>query len=254
MRNFGYKIIYLVQLARYFGFVDAIKIFFGLIMGRRKHHVLISPKKFNNPVSIRKAASDLPIFYQVFCDLQYDISFFLDFTPMSIIDAGANVGYASLYFSNQYPQAKIISIEPESRNFEQLKMNAVAYPNIKPIQGGVWNQSGWAHIKNIQEADASFEIEVDDKEGTNTFKTFSILDIMEIGGFNSIDILKMDIEGAEYFVFSENPESWLQHTKCIVIELHDHLQQGTSKLFFEAMSKFDWKTFVKGENLVCIKA
>lgn len=254
MRNFGYKIIYLVQLARYFGFVDAIKISFGLIMGRRKHHVLILPKKFNNPVSIRKAASDLPIFYQVFCDLQYDISFFLDFTPMSIIDAGANVGYASLYFSNQYPQAKIISIEPELKNFEQLKMNTVAYPNIKSVQGGVWNQSGWAHIKNIQEADASFEIEVDDKEGTNTFKTFSILDIMKMGGFNSIDILKMDIEGAEYFVFSENPESWLKHTKCIVIELHDHLQPGTSKLFFEAMSKFDWKTFVKGENLVCIKA
>jgi len=37
-------------------------------------------------------------------------------SPKTILDAGANIGTASRFFSNQFPDAKIIAIEPDSEN------------------------------------------------------------------------------------------------------------------------------------------
>lgn len=41
--------------------------------------------------------------------------------PRVIVDAGANIGLASLFFANKYADAKIIAIEPEEHNFKILK-------------------------------------------------------------------------------------------------------------------------------------
>ncbi len=46
-----------------------------------------------------------------------------DFQPKLIIDAGANVGFASLWFLQRFPNTEIIAIEPESSNCEMLKKN-----------------------------------------------------------------------------------------------------------------------------------
>lgn len=46
-----------------------------------------------------------------------------EITPSVIIDLGANVGYATIYFKNQNPKAKIISVEPDIKNFNQLLLN-----------------------------------------------------------------------------------------------------------------------------------
>jgi FkbM family methyltransferase len=37
-----------------------------------------------------------------------------------IIDGGANIGIASLYFLNQYPTARLVAVEPSPANFEDL--------------------------------------------------------------------------------------------------------------------------------------
>lgn len=43
--------------------------------------------------------------------------------PQIIIDAGAHIGLATLYFKKMYPQAKVIAIEPHPQNFELLEKN-----------------------------------------------------------------------------------------------------------------------------------
>ena len=50
-------------------------------------------------------------------------------------------GFASIYFANKYPGAKIIAIEPEQSNFELLKDNIAPYPNIIPIQAALWHKN-----------------------------------------------------------------------------------------------------------------
>ncbi len=251
MRKLGYNIIYFIQLIRFFGLADAMKIAGGLMFsGGDTYH--FKTKKLGR-LSIRKGASDLPIFYQVFCDLQYDIDFFLDFRPTRILDAGANVGFASLYFAAKYPEATILAVEAEARNYSRLTKNVQHFGSIRPIHAAAWYINGPVHIKDSSEAEASFEVQEGGSSKENSFNGMTIRSLMDYAGFPEVDILKMDIEGAEYFLFKNDPHSWLKRTKCLIIELHDQLQPGTSKLFFSEMSKYNWATFVKGENLVCIR-
>jgi FkbM family methyltransferase len=52
---------------------------------------------------------------------QYDIHF--PFEIKNIIDAGANIGLASVYFSQRFVNSTIVAIEPSKENFEILSKN-----------------------------------------------------------------------------------------------------------------------------------
>ncbi|HEY7772510.1 MAG TPA: FkbM family methyltransferase, partial [Marinagarivorans sp.] len=81
-----------------------------------------------HPFILRIPSSDVPTYQQVFIDREYQ--FKVSKQPKVIVDAGANIGLAAIYFANQYPNAKIIAIEPEKGNFDQLTANTKPYPNI----------------------------------------------------------------------------------------------------------------------------
>ena len=62
-----------------------------------------------------------------------------------------------------------------------------------------------------------------------------------------IDILKIDIEGAEREVFS-NTSSWIEKVDSIIIELHERMKTGCNRSFYCGSNGFDneWK---QGENV-----
>lgn len=252
MREFGYNIISWIQLIRFFGFIEGTTIFYRIIFCQKKGIVSINSRKFNNDVEIRKSYSDLPIFYQVFAELQYDINYNLNFSPVNIIDCGANVGYASLYFAANFKEANIIAIEPQTDNFTQLKKNVKNYTNITPVNAAIWHHNSSLSIKNENETSASFEVGENVNSESN-LAGITIKKLMDSYNMPIIDIIKIDIEGAEYNLFENNPHEWLLKTKCIIIELHDLIRPGTSQLFFKEMAHYKWKTFIKGENIVSFK-
>jgi len=76
---------------------------------------------------------------------------------------------------------------------------------------------------------------------------------MERFQLEEIDLLKIDIEGAEKELFSTNYESWLPKTKVLYIELHDRYRKGTATSFFKAICQYDFSIFLGRENLICIR-
>ena len=64
-----------------------------------------------------------------------------DFRPKVILDVGAHVGDATLYFHQQYPEAQIFSYEPCQEFFKYLELNTRDRPNIKLHPFGLYNQS-----------------------------------------------------------------------------------------------------------------
>lgn len=77
--------------------------------------------------------------------------------------------------------------------------------------------------------------------------------IMEQQGKSQIDLLKLDIEGAELELFAEDYQHWLSNTQILMIELHDWFRKGCSKSFFSALLHYDFSITPKGENFICIQ-
>ena len=71
-----------------------------------------------------------------------------------------------------------------------------------------------------------------------------------VGG--EIDILKMDIEGSEFEVFSSDT-GWADHVKAFIIECPDNDHPGATQKIFHTLGHLPLDAFVSGENLVLIR-
>src|SRR5688572_6336531 len=77
------------------------------------------PIGLKHPLWLRLKTSDLPTLQKVWRDEEYRF----DGDPKFIVDAGANIGIASIYFATKFPNARVIAIEPEPENFTLLEKN-----------------------------------------------------------------------------------------------------------------------------------
>src|SRR4051812_22894146 len=68
-----------------------------------------------HPLWARAQTSDVETFEEVFVTREYQHSF-ENFSPKFILDLGANVGFASVFFSSQWPEAKVLAVEPVGSN------------------------------------------------------------------------------------------------------------------------------------------
>ena len=140
--------------------------------------------------------------------------------PLSIIDCGANIGGASIYFAREFPNAKIISIEPDPESYKILRKNCSGYNQITTLEAAVGSIDCYGTIDNTVHAPNGKRVLV--SSSTTDLKILSIKTIMEkhkiIGPF----IVKIDIEGFERELFETNVE-WIDQTDVIIIEPHDWL-------------------------------
>lgn len=215
----------------------------GLITVRRKG--------IKAPFYLRLKTSDIPTFDQVFMHQEYDFS--VNRSPKVIVDAGANIGLASIYFANKYPDAKIIALEPEESNFRLLKENVSPYPNVVPIHAALWHKNEeinlidpglgkWGFMtetKNISEGSQS--------DICHAVKAMTVDKVMDDFNLEKIDILKMDIEGAEKEVFSDS-SPWIDRVDAIIAELHERMKSGCNRSFYNGSNGFvdEW---MQGENV-----
>ena len=206
----------------------------------------LSLPELRQAVHLRPNTTDALVFKQIFYAGEYD--FQPPFQPEYIIDAGANIGLFSILMASRYPDARILCIEPEPENFNVLKANTRHYTGIVPIQAGVWSRD--AHLEVVREGhrEWSFEVRETDASQPNAIPAVSIGSLAEAHSFPVIDILKMDVEGAEANIFSDNFETWLPKTRMLIIELHDDWLPGSSVHFWNAMSRYQFTHTRLGEN------
>ena len=185
---------------------------------------------------------------------EYQLPAIKDFDPKLILDCGGNIGSAAVYFANKYPTAQIYSIEPEKNNFQLLTFNTAFYNNIHPIKSALWDKETFIRVEDRGFGTwgfMTFETTADDPDA---FQTTTVSKLLAESGFDEIDLLKFDIEGAEKEVFGvPNVDEWLSKVKVLVIELHDRMKRGCSYEFFKAVSKYKWFFAFRGENLIFIR-
>jgi FkbM family methyltransferase len=201
--------------------------------------------------SVRLGTSDAYVFEEVFLGDTFDLSF-LNLNPKLIIDGGANIGLTSAYFAYTYPKSKVYAIEPEKSNYKMLLRNTRAFDNIVPIQGALWNKNGTVQIKNPDAEKVGFRVnDCQTGRATQTVEALTVDKLLERAKAETIDILKLDVEGAEIEIFDTDYESWLEKTKIIIIELHDWFRKGCSEKFYSAINRYDFCKKTREDLIIC---
>jgi FkbM family methyltransferase len=203
------------------------------------------------PFSLRVPSFDVVVFEHIF--LRQEYRFDVTTPPSTIVDAGANIGLSSIYFANRFPQARIVAIEPEERNFELLERNTRPYPNVVAVHGALWHEDTSIALVDPGAGEWGFMTETRGATGERageilqTVRGVTVDIVMREHGLEHIDIMKMDIEGAEREVFSD-ASSWLGKVDALIVELHERLKPGCNRSFYQGTRGFD-DEWLDGENV-----
>jgi FkbM family methyltransferase len=242
------NLITLLRFVKNFGIIKGLALFYKFIFGKLNNLKIPGIK---SRLWLRSGTSDVNAFYQIIIRKEYDIPFISN--PEIIIDGGANIGLFALVIKSKFPDARVISIEPDQENFKVLQKNLAGYSDVYCENYGLWNKETNLKVYDKFEM-GKWAMVVEESEKEDGIKAVSINKVMEMFSLNRIDILKLDIETSEKVLFRNNYENWLSKTKMIIIELHDCMEEGCSKPFFEAINK-TFKSYsyaVEGENTIII--
>lgn len=233
------------SLKNHLPFAEAVRIYFKIKSGNRRN---LSVARLQHPFSLRNNPHDYGTFEEVIVKEGYKIDAAVN--PKRIIDGGGNIGLTAAYFASRYPDAQIITIEPDKENFELLSANVKSYQNIKPLLGGVWSNTTWLQVKDLGLGNNGFIVEEVAAATPGAIRAWSIAGIMEEMHWDHCDIVKLDVEGSEKEIFEDGYQNWLPKTALLIIELHDRMKKGCSRSVFTALNQYDFSMEVAGENLV----
>jgi FkbM family methyltransferase len=142
----------------------------------------------------------------------------------TIVDAGANIGTSAVYFLNAYPEATVIALEPDSSNFEVLRRNLAPYgARAIPLQHALWHRSEPLKIDRGRYRDGGeWAFQVKEAQGgePGEVQGVTLAELMRIHHLDTIDLLKIDIEGAEREVFDAPSAACFDRIRAVAIELH----------------------------------
>jgi FkbM family methyltransferase len=202
-------------------------------------------------VQLRARSSDLEVLLKVFSEREYDLP--LQKKPQTILDGGANVGFAAVRFAQLFPDAKIVAVEPDLGNLALLKLNTARYQNIHVVDAALWSQDSFVELEDPGMAEHAFRVAGLASSGAPSLRRVRALSIgtvaseASVGGF---DLVKLDIEGAEKEVLRDR--TWLAPCQVLVVELHDRFVAGCSKQFYHAIDDFAGD-YLMGENTIAFR-
>lgn len=164
-----------------------------------------------------------------------------------IIDGGANIGLATIYFKQLYPNSEIISFEPDPIIFKILSNNINKFnlEGVELIPKGIWNKEGDIEFWS-EGADGGMISEIDkSKLGSNNIKVVSLKSYLN----RSVDFLKLDIEGAETIVLRDIQEK-LGNIQRIFVEYHSFVgQPQTIDEIFKILIKAGFRLHISTPGL-----
>lgn len=208
----------------------------------------------------KRPSSDLNVFAQIYQYKEYKplVATFQKYFPkdekLNIIDAGSNIGLTSVYLSKYFPDSNFITIEPDTSNFKNVSYNLEAngIQNAVKIKGGLWSKNTNLKLVNDFRDKNDWSIRVEETNEEGDLKAFSVNYLRNEHHFETIDILKIDIEGSEKEVFTGATAdvSFLSKTKCIAIEIHDEFD--CREAIYKILREHNFDFFESGELTIGI--
>lgn len=137
-----------------------------------------------------------------------------------ILDCGANIGLASLYFKRLYPAARITAYEADPAIHEILASNLSRNraADVETVQAAVWKENGAISFA-CEGADSGAVAEVTSNTAAERREVPAVR-LRDLLAAEPIDLLKLDIEGAERAVLADCAGA-LDNVRAMLLDLHD---------------------------------
>ena len=167
------------------------------------------------------------------------------------LDIGAHIGLISLAVNIEKPGHTIHCIECNNLNFEHLYYNMGGHPNINLYNFAVGDKykmcnmivneenSGCTHINSVTDSSGSREVydykyleNVRHHYSKNTI-FYSVIPLDSIPFSNRISVVKIDVEGFEYFLLLGAKQFLKKHQPVLVIEIDGEKVEHTNDLLNE---------------------
>ena len=195
------------------------KVLRGVVCERRrcnastvKRFISVQPAGVNAALKLRVPSTDVPTYDQVFLSNEY--GFRAVERPRVIVDAGANIGLASSLLRVDTPKRKSLR---SSRNAttSPARHNVRPYDNIVPLQAALWCENTTINIGRSRRR----RVGIHDRacrRRTRGSRRITVDRLMSDYDIDRIDILKVDIEGAEKEVFADT-SAWIDRVGSIIV-------------------------------------
>ena len=188
-----------------------------------------------NGTALRTYAGDLSILYEIFWQQSYRLPQLRASSFHTVVDVGANVGLAALFFLEKFSASRLICVEPEPANFQLLRHNLRGTAAVA-LQAALSATDG---VVKIDSSPLAYNAKVSAETGTTEVPAVSMPTLLQSQGLVWVDLLKIDIEDYEQQVFA-GPTDWLARVGVLLIEIHSLASQVAVRQAVQAHG-FSWE-------------
>lgn len=204
-------------------------------------------------LQVRKGTTDAEVVWQCFSARQYEVPVVIGAAPLHrnavqakyadivqsgrkplIVDCGANIGASTAWLKMMYPKATIVAIEPAPDNFAVLSANSVQFENVDSVQAGIGPIVTTAFLKD--NGGGAWGYQTSSEQSSVKIEMISLASVLESEKYKDHQpfILKIDIEGAEQYLFERDSYESMHRFPVIIFESHDFYMPAkkTSSPFF----------------------
>lgn len=215
---------------------------------------------------LRARTSDYSVYRQIFLDRQYDV----EATPQGdairgryasllargkvpvILDGGANIGLAALWFAEAFPEARVLAVEPDAENADLARRNTDHLGTVDVLEAALFSGARTVRLERGGGEAWAFET----ARGTGAdgeIAALSIDDCIARVPAGVPFIVKLDIEGAEAGILRSDG-AWWHARPILIVEPHDWIKPGNRSLagLFQRADYADADILLVGENMALV--
>lgn len=176
---------------------------------------------------IPDSASFLSTYWEVFVEKIYAFEF--SRPDPRILDLGANIGLSVCYFKKLFPGAEVIALEADPNIFRYLTENVSRnrLTGVTTINKAAWNNAG--KLRFMAEGADGGRIAIAGDKSQGEVEAIDIGDLLrsQLSKGFPVDVLKIDIEGAEEAVLPAC-RGLLESVKYLFVEYHADVSRPQS--------------------------
>ena len=172
--------------------------------------------RLRSGVSVMARRRDAVPFYEQFGLEAYGVG--VPVPVRTVVDLGANVGFAAVALAARYQGARIVCVEPDAESFALLERNlALNGVDAVALRAAVAGASGRRFSVSAGSAPASNRVVA---AADGPVEGVTVAELLARAQVGEVDLRKVDIEGAEAEVFAD-AASWAPRVGAVIAELHE---------------------------------